>query len=317
MIARAYRGRFAPTPSGPLHLGSLLTALASYLQARAAGGAWLLRIDDLDCQRSRPEHTSAILRQLEAHAMTWDETPRLQSAHRQEYEAAFERLRNGGMLYLCTCTRARLARESAMGCDGRVYSGRCRDLRVTAPRTAWRLRLAPGRLELIDRWQGRLVRECERDLGDFVVKRADGVIGYQLACVIDEAAQGITEVVRGADLIGSSFRQQCLQRALGLSSPAYAHLPLLVGGDGRKLSKQNHATALDSARASDNLGLCLGALQHSPPAELRGAPARTLVEWARQHWNPDRVPRRQHLPLHELTAASRPTPGVAGVHSPA
>lgn len=300
MPQNIYRGRFAPTPSGPLHLGSLLTALASYLQARAAGGAWLLRIDDLDAVRSRPEHTSTILRQLEAHALWWDETPRIQSDHRTEYASAFEQLRKLGLLYPCTCTRARLARESAPGPDGPVYSGRCRGLQAIPSRAAWRLRLPPGTETFEDRWQGQLTRDRERDIGDFIVKRVDGVIGYQLACVVDEAAQGITEVVRGADLIGSSFRQRALQRLLGLPQPAYAHLPLLVDAGGRKLSKQNHAAPLASARAGENLYLCLSALNQTPPVELRGETAQVLVEWARQNWNAERVPHRARLRMTEL-----------------
>lgn len=299
-----YRGRFAPTPSGPLHLGSLLTALASYLQARTAGGAWLLRIDDLDTTRSRTEHTSTILRQLEAHALLWDETPRFQSEHRLEYETAFGRLQKRGLLYPCTCTRARLAREARPGIDGPIYSGRCRGLQAIPVHAAWRLRVAAGAAELQDRWQGLLNRDCERDVGDFVVKRVDGVIGYQLACAIDEAAQGITEVVRGADLVGSSFRQLCLQRALELPSPAYGHLPLLVDGGGRKLSKQNHAVPLVTAHASENLYFCLNALNQSPPTALRGAPAPVLVEWARRHWRAEQVPRCRRLILEGTTLRS-------------
>ena len=290
------RGRFAPTPSGPLHLGSLLTALASHLQARAAGGRWLLRIDDLDAERCRPEHAEAILRQLEAHALLWDEAPRYQSRHVQEYEAAYHGLERTGLLYPCGCTRAQLARDSLPGVDDLVYAGTCRSLAVPPARPAWRLRLTSGSLQLDDPWQGPLKRDAERDIGDFVLRRADGAIGYQLACVVDEAAQGITEVVRGADLIGSSFRQLWLQRLMGLASPAYRHLPVLAGADGRKLSKQNHAAAVEAGRASANLLQCLDLLGQDVPVELSQAPAAEILAWATARWNPATVPGGLSMP---------------------
>jgi glutamyl-Q tRNA(Asp) synthetase len=285
-----YRGRFAPTSSGPLHLGSLLTALASWLQARQAGGAWLLRIDDLDAERCRPEHADAILRQLEAHGLLWDEPPRVQSRHLAEYEAAFERLHDLGLLYPCACTRAQLAQDSRPGVDGPVYAGTCRDRGVVSERPAWRLRAGGGPLLLHDPWQGELRRDLAGDVGDFVVRRADGQFGYQLACVVDEAAQGITEVVRGADLIGSSFRQRRLQALLGLPAPAYRHLPVLVGPDGRKLSKQNHARPIDAAHAADNLRYCLELLGQAPPPQPGGGAAIEVLNWALSHWNPAAVP---------------------------
>jgi glutamyl-Q tRNA(Asp) synthetase len=287
---RPYRGRFAPTSSGPLHLGSLLTALASWLQARQAGGAWLLRIDDLDRERCRPEHADTILRQLEAHGLLWDEPPRLQSRHVTEYEAAFGHLHRQGLLYPCACSRAQLAQDSRPGIDGPVYAGTCRDHAVMSEHPSWRLRAGTGQLQLHDPWQGGLRRDLAADIGDFVVKRADGQIGYQLACVVDEAAQGVSEVVRGADLIGSSFRQQYLQGRLGLPSPAYRHLPVLAGPDGRKLSKQNHARPIDAAHAADNLRYCLELLGQAPPAELAGAASSEVLRWGLAQWNAAAVP---------------------------
>lgn len=287
-LQRPYRGRFAPTSSGPLHLGSLLTALASWLQARAAAGAWLLRIDDLDRERCRPEHADTILRQLEAHGLLWDEAPRVQSRHAAEYEAAFERLHDLGLLYPCACTRAQLAQDSLPGVDGPVYAGTCRDRAVVSERPSWRLRVGGGGLRLRDPWQGELRRELAVDIGDFVVKRADGRVGYQLACVVDEAAQGISEVVRGADLIGSSFRQIHLQQVLQMASPAYRHLPVLAGADGRKLSKQNHARPVEAAAAAANLQRCLELLNQAPPA-LQGATVEEVLRWGLAHWNPAAV----------------------------
>lgn len=285
-----YRGRFAPTASGPLHLGSLLTALASWLQARQAGGAWLLRIDDLDAERCRPEYADTILRQLEAHGLLWDEPPRVQSHHVSEYEAAFERLHDLGLLYPCACTRAQLAQDSRPGIDGPVYAGTCRDLGAVGARPSWRVRAGSGTLRLHDPWQGELQRDLANDIGDFVVKRADGQIGYQLACVVDETAQRISEVVRGADLIGSSFRQRFLQQQLGLPAPAYRHLPVLAGPDGRKLSKQNHARPIDAAHAAANLRDSLELLGQAPPAQLRTAAAEDVLRWALAQWNAAAVP---------------------------
>jgi glutamyl-Q tRNA(Asp) synthetase len=291
-----YRGRFAPTPSGPLHLGSLVAALGGFLQARTARGTWLLRIDDLDAGRSRPEFADQIQRQLEAHGLLWDETPRWQSQHVESYEAAFQRLEQRGLLYPCSCTRAVLARESRAGPDAPVYAGRCRRALAGHGRVAWRLRVADARLELQDPWQGQLSRALAADIGDFIVRRADGAIAYQLACVVDEHAQAITEVVRGSDLIGSSFRQLHLHGVLGLRPPAYCHLPVLVDDSGRKLSKQNHAPPLHDGSAAGNLVQALRALGQSPPAELVHAHARTVLDWAVQHWRPDQIAHARELP---------------------
>lgn len=308
--ARPYRGRFAPTPSGPLHLGSLLTALAGWLQARSAGGRWLLRIDDLDAARCRPQHADTILRQLEAHALHWDEAPRVQSRHRAEYAGIFERLRGAGRVYPCTCTRAQLARDSLAGIDGPVYAGTCRDTSRTPAGAAWRLRAGGGTLALHDRWRGDLQRDVARDVGDFVVWRADGTPGYQLACVVDEDAQGITEVVRGSDLVGSSLRQVLLQRILGLASPDYLHLPVLVGADGRKLSKQNHAAPVAAEAASANLLLCLRLLNQAPPADLRNGTPAAVLDWASRQWNPRALPASAQIGF----AAAGDANGAAAAH---
>lgn len=290
-----YRGRFAPTPSGPLHLGSLLTALASWLDARAARGRWLLRIDDLDRARCPPGAAELILRQLEAHGLYWDESPRWQSAHVEEYQQAHAELERRGCTYACYCTRALLAVESHAGPDGPVYVGRCRTVgvRPEAAAACSRLRLEPEALELVDPIQGTLRRQTTRDIGDFVLRRADGLIGYQLACVLDEAAQGITEVLRGADLIGSSFRQRLLQRELGLTSPGYAHLPVLTGADGRKLSKQNGAAALVLEQPASNLRLCLRLLGQAEPEP--GLPVQQLLLQASQNWLRSAVPPQLNL----------------------
>lgn len=290
-----YRGRFAPTPSGPLHLGSLSTALAGYLDARRAGGRWLLRLDDLDAPRCRPEHADTILRQLEAHGLQWDEAVRYQSRHVDEYEVAFEHLRAEGLCYRCTCTRATLAEQSRPGVDGPVYAGSCRDLDHGCDRGAWRLRMPAGELTLTDRLHGVIGRDIERDIGDFVIRRADGQIGYQLASVIDERAQGITAMVRGADLIGSSLRQKYLMQHFGIVAPSYLHVPVLLDTSGLKLSKQNHALPIASANAAQNLIRALDLLgQREFAADWHGRVDDILRDTI-QHWEPTHIPRRLEL----------------------
>lgn len=283
-----YRGRFAPTPSGPLHLGSLLTALASYLQARRRGGAWLLRIDDLDRARCPAGMTDQILRQLGAHALQWDEAPRRQSEHLDAYRDALETLRRQGLLYACTCTRAALKTSSPPGPDGPVYPGTCRA--AGAARGSLRARVPAGRLCFDDAWQGRQCCDLRSEIGDFVARRADGVPSYQLACAVDEHAQRITEVVRGADLLGSTFQQRWLMLQLGIAPPTCRHLPVLVDAQGRKLSKQNRAAPVTGADASLNLVRCLRALgQEVAPGLERAAPAEVLARAVAQ-WDAARVP---------------------------
>ena len=296
LAARRYRGRFAPTPSGPLHLGSLLTALASFLAARHTGGAWLLRVDDLDGPRCRPEHADTILRQLEAHGLHWDETVRYQSRHEPDYEAAFERLLHAGHCYRCSCTRARLAASSRPGVDGPVYPGTCRDAGIDSPDTAWRLRLPPGSVELDDPLHGRLLRDLQQEVGDFVIRRADGRIGYQLASVVDEAAQGITDVVRGADLIGSSLRQVWLMQRLGQSPPAFLHIPVLLDAAGHKLSKQNHAAPIGNDTAAQNLIRGLTLLGQAPFAADWHGRIDDILARAIRDWDPALIPRRLAMP---------------------
>lgn len=281
-----YRGRFAPTPSGPLHLGSLYTALASWLDARSQGGEWLLRIDDLDTPRNAPGAAALILRQLEAHGLFWDESPRYQSQHLAEYQAALADLRRQGLTYHCTCSRAVLASTQIAGPDGPVYAGTCRDRRH--PSGALRLRLPASSLSFMDGALGRQSRSLLHEVGDFTLQRADGLISYQLACAVDEAAQGITDVLRGSDLLGSSFRQHHLQSLLGLSVPHYQHLPVLADADGQKLSKQNHATAIDSSSASTSLARCIEWLGMPLPSSAASTSVQELLNWALQHW-PQRV----------------------------
>ncbi len=287
-----HRGRFAPTPSGPLHLGSLLTALASWLAARNEGGAWLVRIDDLDRARCPKGTDSVILRQLEVHGLHWDEAPRYQSRHVTEYRESLARLDRDGHLYACTCTRAALKQSSPAGPDGPVYPGTCRAAAHAAAKHGLRARVADLDLCFMDALQGQRCRNLQREVGDFVVRRADGQPSYQLACAVDEHAQGISDVVRGADLLGSTFCQLWVQQKLEFAAPRYAHLPVLVDARGRKLSKQNHAPAVDAGKAADNLRRCLALLNQPVPQGAR--PAEILNE-AAVCWDAARMSRTAQI----------------------
>jgi glutamyl-Q tRNA(Asp) synthetase len=263
-----------------LHLGSLLTALLSYLDARAAGGAWLLRIDDLDAPRCDPAHSTRILRQLEAHGLHWDEAPRYQSAQRAEYEAALATLRAGGRVYGCDCTRRRLKKSATTGVWGPVYSGRCRDRGLAEQGDAdlaLRLRVPHGPARLEDDWQGTLEGDWQKDVGDFVLQRRDGIPGYALACAVDEHAMGITHIVRGADLLAPTLMHWAVLDALGHARPRSRHGPLLQRADGAKLSKQNHAAPIDESRAPASLLRCCAWLGVAPAdADAGSAPAEIL-----------------------------------------
>ena len=295
--APRYRGRFAPTPSGPLHLGSLLTALASWLDARRHGGAWLLRIDDLDRARCPKGMDATILRQLEAHGLTWDETPRYQSQALDAYRDALARLERAGCVYACACTRATLKRDARNGPDGPVYSGTCRDAGHDARGLALRARLPELELCFMDGLQGQQCRNLSREVGDFVVRRANGEFAYPFACAVDEHAHGITDVMRGADLLGSTFCQRWVLRQLDLPAPRYAHLPVIVDARGRKLSKQNHATPVDARAAVANLRHCLALLRQ--PVPEAATPAAVLAA-ALQTWDAARVSRTAQIGDHPL-----------------
>ena len=258
MDVAAYVGRFAPSPTGALHAGSLVAALASWLDARAHGGRWLLRIEDVDGPRCVAGAREMILAQLAALGLHADEAPLLQSTRGEAYQAALERLLAAGWAYPCGCTRQDVAQafrprgETHPRHAELVYPGTCRDGLHGKPARAVRLRVAPSRsqpdssltIAWNDRRLGAQAQDVSHAVGDFVLKRADGLWAYQLAVVVDDAAQGITHVVRGADLADNTPRQIHLQCALGLATPAYLHTPLVLGADGQKLSKQNGALAL-------------------------------------------------------------------------
>ncbi len=303
LITPPYRGRFAPTPSGPLHLGSLFTALASWLAARQAGGAWYLRIDDLDRPRCIAGAEDTILHQLEAHGLYWDGAPERQTEHTAQYQAALHQLERQGQLYACTCTRALLTTTALPGPDDPIYPGTCRSrMSVANKPAALRLRVPDGVLQWQDGIQGPISRAMPAEAGDFVLRRADGQIGYHLACTLDEHRMGITEVVRGADLLGATVNQLALFKALVLTAPDYTHVPVLLEADGRKLSKQNGAAALaiDHASISNQLLFCLAAMRLVPPPELTEASAETILQWALQHWHPQHLVSTMALTIAEF-----------------
>ena len=291
-FTRVYRGRFAPSPSGPLHFGSLVAAVGSFLEARTRGGEWLLRMEDIDAPRCSKTAADEILRTLEACGFAWDGEVVWQSRRNDAYAAALERLKAAGRAFPCACTRRELA-DSAIAPDGAaIYPGTCRQGPPAGrPARAWRLRVGDARIGFDDAIQGRIDSDLAFDAGDFILLRGDGLFAYQLAVVVDDAAAGITHVVRGADLLASTARQIFLQQCLGLPVPCYAHLPVAVNAAGEKLSKQTRAPPVDASRPGPALFAVLEFLGQRPPPELSGASRRELWAWAMSHWRLDRVPR--------------------------
>ncbi len=282
-----HRGRFAPSPSGPLHFGSLIAAVGSFLSARSSGGEWLLRIDNVDPPREVPGAADGILRTLENYRLFWDGPVLYQSTRFDAYEAALTQLANDGHTYPCGCTRKEISAVS----PNHVYPGTCRSGLPTGRNgRAVRVRSADDEICFDDLLQGRQCRHLANDIGDFVVHRADGFYAYHLATALDDAFQQITEVVRGADLLDATFPQLHLQNLLKLPRPAYLHLPIAATREGKKLSKQTQAPAIDNVPPGDMLTRALSFLGQPPPRELHDAPAAELLEWAIAHWNLSHLP---------------------------
>ena len=287
-----YRGRFAPSPSGPLHFGSLVAATGSFLEARTRHGEWHLRIEDVDAPRCSEAAADEILRVLEACGFAWDGEVIWQSRRTQAYAAALEKLKAAGRVFPCACTRRELA-DSALAPDGAaIYPGTCRHgLPAGRAGRAWRVAVGEARVAFDDAIQGRIVSDLASEAGDFILLRADGLYAYQLAVVVDDAEAGITDVVRGADLLASTSRQLFLQDCLGLPKPTYAHLPVVVNAAGEKLSKQTRAAPVDWSRPGSALLAALEFLGQRPPLELAGASVHELWIWAKANWRLDHVPR--------------------------
>ncbi|WP_304670477.1 tRNA glutamyl-Q(34) synthetase GluQRS [Neisseria bergeri] len=293
-----YTGRFAPSPTGLLHIGSLLTAVASYADARSNGGKWLIRMEDLDPPREMPGAASHILHTLEAFGFEWDGEVAYQSRRYALYEETLCRLKTAGLVYPCHCSRKDWQAGARRGADGFVYNGRCRHPgQRPAPQgkqPAWRIRVPDRVIGFSDGIVGGYAQNLARDIGDFVLLRADGYWAYQLAVVADDAEQGVTHIVRGQDLLVSTPRQIYLQQCLGVPTPQYAHLPLLTNAQGQKWSKQTLAPALDLNRREQLLRQVFRYL-NLPEAPETDRPAE-LLDWAVAHWDMDKVPK------HAITA---------------
>lgn len=281
----AYVGRFAPTPSGYLHFGSLIAALASFLDARAVGGRWLLRMEDLDPPREMPGAQDAIVQALEAYGFEWDGQMERQSDRLDVYNAVIEQLWQDGHVYACTCSRKQLQPFA-----GR-YPGLCRDARHEPMDAAIRLRVPDEEYGFVDRVQGAFSQRLRRDVGDFVIRRRDGLIAYQLAVVLDDAWQGVTDIVRGADLLDSTPRQLYLQDLLGLPRPRYLHVPLIIQPNGHKLGKRYRSPPLRPAEATPLLLRALRALGQPTPDELNDALPNEVLAWSIPRWDAERIPR--------------------------
>jgi glutamyl-Q tRNA(Asp) synthetase len=289
-----YIGRFAPTPSGFLHFGSLVAALASWLDARAVGGQWLLRMEDIDPPREAPGAQAAILHTLESYGLEWDGEVVYQSQRHAAYAEVVERLFRQGLGYACTCSRKQLE-----GYHG-IYPGLCRNAGHAQQDAAIRLRVPELTYRFEDRVQGHFEHHLGREVGDFVIRRRDGLYAYQLAVVLDDAWQGVTDIVRGADLLDNTPRQLYLQELLGLSQPRYLHVPLITQPDGHKLGKSYRSAPLPSEQATPLLLRALRALgQPTEASMLQGTPTEVLAH-AASHWNPDAIPRRQSVPEADL-----------------
>ncbi|MGE9759364.1 tRNA glutamyl-Q(34) synthetase GluQRS [Pseudomonas sp. PDM20] len=285
MPASRYVGRFAPTPSGYLHFGSLVAAVASYLDARAVGGKWLVRMEDLDPPREMPGAQTAILETLERYGFEWDGPIERQSERGKAYAAQVEQWLRSGLAYACTCSRKQL--EGSHG----IYPGTCRDAQHDwHGDVAIRIRVPELDYRFTDRLQGEFHQHLGREVGDFVIRRRDGLFAYQLAVVLDDAWQGITDIVRGADLLDNTPRQLYLQELLGIAAPRYLHVPLIIQPDGHKLGKSYRSPPLEADQAAPLLVRALKALGQKPPTELLQATPHEVLAWGIAHWDAEAIP---------------------------
>ncbi|MCB1725733.1 MAG: tRNA glutamyl-Q(34) synthetase GluQRS [Gammaproteobacteria bacterium] len=298
MTESHYRGRFAPSPTGALHFGSLVAAMASFADARSHHGDWLVRIDDVDETRCRHGADAQILRTLQCFGMQWDEPPIRQSERRLRYAEAIDRLVRGGGAFRCSCSRKDVAEAGIEGVEGPIYPGTCRRNPPRAGvKAAWRAAVTDRDIVVLDRVIGGIEQNLAAQVGDFVVMRIDGFTAYQLAVVVDDHDQRITDVVRGADLLWSTPRQYWLQDALGYAHPRYAHVPLVYAGDGNKLSKRDDAFPVNE---HDPVASLLAGWRHlgqAAPAD-RPRSASDFWQWAVPRWRIEQVPKDPRC-LHE------------------
>lgn len=281
----AYVGRFAPSPTGPLHFGSLITAIASYCDAKTHQGKWLVRIEDTDIPRIYPGSEAHILKCIDAFGFEPDDEIVFQRNRLTLYEQVLDQLHAQGQIYACQCTRKLLGSNA-------IYPGTCQTLSLAFEHQAIRVKVSAAPICFEDRLQGRQCSNLADELGDFVLKRRDGILNYQLAVVVDDYLQGVTDVVRGADLLDNTQRQIWLQQLLGYPTPRYMHLPLAMNEHGQKLSKQNLAAALDPAHAADYIQQALNALQQ--PNVERDTPRQMLAQAVAQ-WDVEQIPKHTML----------------------
>jgi glutamyl-Q tRNA(Asp) synthetase len=284
-MSHSYIGRFAPSPTGPLHIGSLIAALASYLQARQQQGKWLVRMEDLDPPREVPGAARSILDSLQAHGLHWDEPVLYQSQRQPAYQQRLNQLFKQGQAFYCNCTRADI---QALG---GIYQGHCRH-QLTPPTNVSAIRVCTDdqRIEFQDQLQGAISQNLQSEVGDFVVRRKDGLFAYQLAVVTDDAEQGITDIVRGSDLLDSTPRQIHLQRLLNIRTPNYLHIPVITNRKGQKLSKQTFAKPLANEKATDNLRQALRFL-NQPELPQQQQTTSELLQQALKLWDIGKVPK--------------------------
>lgn len=295
-----YRGRFAPTPSGMLHFGSLVTAVGSYLDARSHQGEWLVRIEDIDRPRVKAGISEKILSTLELFGMEWDGPVIYQNQGIYRYQEALHFLETLGLTYPCSCTRKEIADSALLGSEGIVYPGSCRH----APHSeqdkcpkAVRIKTNTDGVEFQDRLQGSIYQSIGNEIGDFILRRSDGIYTYQLAVVVDDGWQGITHIVRGTDLLGSTPRQIFLQHLLGYPTPAYLHLPVVTTAQGEKLSKQTLALPIDTENPLLQLIAAIDFLGQHPPSELMEGDLDSFWQWAINHWSVTRIAQVAYAPL--------------------
>jgi glutamyl-Q tRNA(Asp) synthetase len=302
-----YRGRFAPSPTGPLHFGSLIAAVGSFLQARSQQGEWWLRIENIDPPREVAGAIDAILYSLEAHGLVWDGQVQYQQQREERFAAALNEIRQTGRLYRCSCSRQQIANSTGQRSGPLIYPGTCRDKPPFGHGPhAQRVNTQNSAIWFEDTLQGKQYINLETESGDFVLQRSDGLYSYQLAVALDDVEQGMTEVVRGSDLLDSTPRQIFIQQLLGFTPPRYTHLPVAIDPvTGQKLSKQNRAPALIDSQATQNLWQVLDFLGQHPPVELRQISVEEFWSWAIPHWQLSAVPRcmaiQVDLPTHSDT----------------
>jgi len=299
---KIYRGRFAPSPTGPLHIGSLIAATGSYLQAKRHNGQWFVRIEDIDPPRETKGASDNIIKTLDAFGFEWDGDILYQSTRLAAYEEIIQTLIANEQAYFCHCSRKQINEHADIGVNGPIYPRTCLHKKIQHhkyPQTAaLRFHTRDENICFNDFTQASIRQNVARESGDFVIKRADGLYNYQLAVVIDDAYQDITEVVRGSDLLLLTPGQINLQQALNYPTPDYLHMPVITNEHGQKLSKQTKAMAIEGTQGSQALWLCLKFLGQQPPEELKNDSIKNFWQWAIPNWNPQKIPHRLSIPAN-------------------